>query len=93
VNDCSSSGDGVEYWQRGNITGNPQNMLIGSFSRIGYRNFLMHLAPVAVAGLLLDWLILHWVYMRKAHHSEEMKETAFHCHRLIFRGSRNQSLW
>jgi Na+/H+ antiporter NhaD/arsenite permease-like protein len=56
------------------ITGNPQNMLIGSFSRIGYRNFLMHLAPVAVAGLLLDWLILYWVYMRKAHHSEEVKD-------------------
>src|SRR5437667_10574615 len=28
------------------ITGNPQNMLIGSFSGIGYRDFLFHLGPV-----------------------------------------------
>jgi Na+/H+ antiporter NhaD/arsenite permease-like protein len=41
------------------ITGNPQNMLIGSFSGISYRSFLAHLGPVAVFGLLLDWLVLH----------------------------------
>jgi Na+/H+ antiporter NhaD/arsenite permease-like protein len=40
------------------ITGNPQNMLIGSFSAIRYRDFLWHLGPVALAGLLLDWLVL-----------------------------------
>jgi len=36
------------------ITGNPQNILIGSFSGIGYRDFLLHLGPVALVGLLLD---------------------------------------
>jgi Na+/H+ antiporter NhaD/arsenite permease-like protein len=41
------------------ITGNPQNMLIGSFSGIPYRDFLMHLGPVAFVGLLLDWLLIH----------------------------------
>ncbi|HKS77134.1 MAG TPA: anion transporter [Terriglobales bacterium] len=46
------------------ITGNPQNMLVGSFSGISYRDFLYHLAPVAVIGLLLDWAILHWMHMR-----------------------------
>jgi Na+/H+ antiporter NhaD/arsenite permease-like protein len=55
------------------ITGNPQNMLIGSFSRIGYSDFLLHLAPVAAVGLLLDWLVLHWVHMRKVEHAEETK--------------------
>src|SRR6266571_6943450 len=45
------------------ITGNPQNMLIGSFSKIGYRDFLFHLGPVAAVGLVLDWA-LHWLYMR-----------------------------
>ncbi len=40
------------------ITGNPQNMLIGSYSGIGYLVFLAHLGPVALAGLFLDWLIL-----------------------------------
>jgi len=46
------------------ITGNPQNMLIGSFSGIRYRDFLTHLAPVALVGLFIDWGVLHWVHMR-----------------------------
>lgn len=44
------------------ITGNPQNILIGSISGIGYRHFLAALAPVAVIGLFIDWLVLHWLY-------------------------------
>lgn len=56
------------------ITGNPQNMLIGSISRIGYRDFLLHLGPVAVVGLLLDWLVLHWVHMWKMEHAGEANE-------------------
>jgi Na+/H+ antiporter NhaD/arsenite permease-like protein len=44
------------------ITGNPQNILIGSLSGIGYRDFLWHLGPVAVVGLFLDWLVLWWLY-------------------------------
>lgn len=46
------------------ITGNPQNMLVGSFSGIHYRDFMKHLAPVAVIGLFLDWAVLHWVHSR-----------------------------
>ena len=34
------------------ITGNPQNILIGSFSGIGYRDFLWHLGPVALARFI-----------------------------------------
>ena len=52
------------------ITGNPQNMLIGSYSGIGYREFLFHLAPVAVVGLVLDWLVLHWLFSRQLHQVE-----------------------
>jgi Na+/H+ antiporter NhaD/arsenite permease-like protein len=44
------------------ITGNPQNMLIGSFSGLTYRSFLIHLGPVALIGLALDWLIIHRMY-------------------------------
>jgi Na+/H+ antiporter NhaD/arsenite permease-like protein len=47
------------------ITGNPQNMLIGSFSGIRYYDFLFHLGPVAIIGLFLDWVVLHWIHMRK----------------------------
>jgi Na+/H+ antiporter NhaD/arsenite permease-like protein len=46
------------------ITGNPQNMLVGSVSRIGYRDFLWHLGPVAIAGMFLAWLVL-WLIYRK----------------------------
>jgi Na+/H+ antiporter NhaD/arsenite permease-like protein len=41
------------------VTGNPQNMLIGSLSGVSYSSFLLYLAPVAVVGLLMDWLVLH----------------------------------
>jgi Na+/H+ antiporter NhaD/arsenite permease-like protein len=47
------------------ITGNPQNMLIGSVSQIGYLDFLAHLGPVAVGGLIIDWALLHWLYLRR----------------------------
>ncbi len=46
------------------ITGNPQNILIGSFSGIHYRDFLLHLGPVALVGLFLDWLLLWLLYFR-----------------------------
>ena len=46
------------------ITGNPQNILIGSLSGIPYRTFLAHLGPVALAGLFIDWAILHWIHLR-----------------------------
>lgn len=47
------------------MTGNPQNMVIGSYSHLGYRSFLGHLAPVAVVGLLIDWAVLHRLCARQ----------------------------
>jgi len=47
------------------ITGNPQNMLIGSVSQIGYVDFFVHLGPVALAGLCIDWALLHWIYLHR----------------------------
>ena len=46
------------------ITGNPQNILIGSVSGIPYREFLARLGPVALIGLLIDWAVLHWIHLR-----------------------------
>ncbi len=40
------------------ITGNPQNMMIGSFSQIPYVNFAATLAPVAMFGLLLTIILI-----------------------------------
>lgn len=47
------------------ITGNPQNMLIGSFSGIGYRDFAAALAPVALAGLIMVIAVIALVYRRE----------------------------
>jgi Na+/H+ antiporter NhaD/arsenite permease-like protein len=47
------------------ITGNPQNMMIGSFSGIGYGTFAAALAPVAAAGLLALIALLCFVYRRE----------------------------
>ncbi len=44
------------------ITGNPQNMLIGSVSGISYASFAGALAPVALVGLALDAAILFWMF-------------------------------
>lgn len=44
------------------ITGNPQNMMIGSFSRIPYPAFAAALAPVAAAGLALTVAVLALIY-------------------------------
>src|SRR6201998_2732410 len=57
------------------ITGNPQNMLIGSFSGIHYRVFLARLGPVALAGLFIDWAVLHWAHLRKTAPLTELTET------------------
>ena len=46
------------------ITGNPQNILIGSLSGIPYRTFLAHLGPIALLGLFADWALLHWIHLR-----------------------------
>ncbi|MFI5367130.1 MAG: anion transporter [Candidatus Binatia bacterium] len=47
------------------ITGNPQNMLVASFSGLSYRTFALHLTPVAAIGLGLDFLVLWLVYRRQ----------------------------
>jgi len=46
------------------ITGNPQNMLIGSLSGISYTEFSARLAPVAIVGLTLNAAILYVVFRK-----------------------------
>jgi len=47
------------------LTGNPQNMLVGSFSEVSYRRFLAREAPVAVLGLGCVFLVVWVVYRRQ----------------------------
>ena len=44
------------------ITGNPQNMLIGSLSGLSYVTFLEHMAPVAVLGLGITFAVVALLY-------------------------------
>jgi Na+/H+ antiporter NhaD/arsenite permease-like protein/uncharacterized membrane protein (UPF0127 family) len=53
------------------VTGNPQNMLIGIYSKIPYLSFLGALFPVAIAGLAVSVAIIRFVYRK------EMKTDAF----------------
>jgi Na+/H+ antiporter NhaD/arsenite permease-like protein len=54
------------------ITGNPQNMMIGSFSGIGYRTFAAVLSPVAAAGLVLTVAIIAAAYHREFRFQEKV---------------------
>src|SRR6266849_5700896 len=47
------------------LTGNPQNMLVGSFSGISYRSFLAREAPVAVVGLVCVFVIVAFIYRQR----------------------------
>ncbi len=49
----------------GTITGNPQNMIIGSASGLSYGTFAAHLLPVAALGLVVTFATVAVVY-RKA---------------------------
>jgi Na+/H+ antiporter NhaD/arsenite permease-like protein len=46
------------------ITGNPQNILIGSLSQIPYVAFLVRLGPVALIGLVVNWGVIRFVHRR-----------------------------
>lgn len=44
------------------ITGNPQNMLVGMSSHIPFVQFTLALAPVAIGGLAVIWVVIVAVY-------------------------------
>ncbi len=59
----------------GTITGNPQNMIIGVQSHIPYLRFALHLMPVAILGLGIDFGIISWVY-RKTLAATELSDSS-----------------
>jgi Na+/H+ antiporter NhaD/arsenite permease-like protein len=44
------------------ITGNPQNMIVAGFAHLGYLSFALHLAPAAIVGLVVDFIVIAAVY-------------------------------
>ena len=72
------------------ITGNPQNILIGSVSGIAYRDFLAHLGPVALIGLFVDWALLYWMFVR---HESEAPQSRTDRPLPIVRGAQIHPAW
>ena len=54
------------------ITGNPQNMMIGSFSGIHYRAFAAALSPVAVFGLAATVAVIAIMYRKEFRPTERV---------------------
>lgn len=55
------------------VTGNPQNALVGVTAHFTFVDFLVHLAPVALTGLLLDVAILAIVFRRQLWHAPPLE--------------------
>ena len=58
------------------ITGNPQNIMIGSFSRIPYAEFAAALAPVAAIGLVVVTLLILLIHHREFLTGERLSQAA-----------------
>ncbi|MFN3925875.1 MAG: anion transporter [Pseudanabaenaceae cyanobacterium] len=64
------------------LSGNPQNILIASFSQISYQQFAWTMTPIAVIGLLLQilWLVILYPEVRSLSpfsHKPEIDATIF----------------
>jgi len=55
------------------ITGNPQNMMIGSLSRLSYGTFAAALTPVAIISLVVVFAIIALVYRREFFHAPKVE--------------------
>ena len=55
-------------------TGNPQNVIIDNLSHISYLRFSVRLAPVAILGLVVAFLLTAWVYRGALKNAEEGAE-------------------
>ncbi|MHC1739064.1 MAG: anion transporter [Ignavibacteriaceae bacterium] len=60
------------------IIGNPQNMLVGISSKIPFLDFALNLAPIALGGLFIVWVVIVLTYRKnfskaKFFYPEEIK--------------------
>jgi Na+/H+ antiporter NhaD/arsenite permease-like protein len=63
------------------ITGNPQNMIIGSLSQVPYATFAATLTPVALCGLVLAFVLIAFVYRSEfSGRLEAVEEPRLHYH-------------
>jgi Na+/H+ antiporter NhaD/arsenite permease-like protein len=62
------------------ITGNPQNILIGSLSQISYRSFAQTLSPPALAGLVLTVAFISVGFRSEFRGSRNLEMSLRHVH-------------
>jgi Na+/H+ antiporter NhaD/arsenite permease-like protein len=62
------------------ITGNPQNVIIGSLSHVPYGTFVATLAPVAAVGLVIAALLIALVYRREFFTRERLAQQQMPSH-------------
>jgi Na+/H+ antiporter NhaD/arsenite permease-like protein len=58
------------------ITGNPQNMIVAGFAHLGYSCFAFHLAPAAIIGLVVDYIVIAAFYRSSLRATRAPAETA-----------------
>lgn len=44
------------------IVGNPQNIIVGTLSKISFTQFALKLTPIALLGLIIIWIVIVLVY-------------------------------
>lgn len=47
------------------LTGNPQNMIVGTLSGWSYNGFFLRMLPVGLGGLAVTWGLLRWMFRRR----------------------------
>ena len=62
------------------ITGNPQNIIVGSLSHVSYGVFAATLAPVAAAGLVIATLLIAIVYRSEFFTRDRLQKVAMPTH-------------
>ena len=56
------------------LIGDPPNIMIGSQTHLGFMDFLVNLAPVAIVVYLLTMIALKFIYGKRLHVKEELKQ-------------------
>jgi Na+/H+ antiporter NhaD/arsenite permease-like protein len=74
------------------MTGNPQNIIIGSLSGISYGRFSARLAPIALIGLLLDYVVVAYVYREVLDRAAEPADGVWSAQRRVHRGLLHKSV-
>jgi len=56
------------------LVGNPQNMLIGTFSHWPYLEFFVAMLPIAIVGLVIDFFTIRFFFKEAMNHVLKVKE-------------------